>query len=351
MAVPTITTLTPALGPSMGRTLVDIAGTNFQLPPAPVATGPVPTPPPTVEVLFGTDLATNIKVISVTRILCLNPINDPVATDVTVRNIDSLGVVIPGETVTLTDGFAYARPNLAVTQFLLHVTARIAEEIKRQVIDNVSITTHVDWDDSPADGLGITAISGVPAIVVSGPNLEQNRFFSVNALRFEPAGAGRFRARRLPRTEDVGFTIIGIDDNTQRLINLQHLMTVFMRRNPILKVRCDPSDPGSNLITYELDIQTGGDFSVDSRPNSSNLRNFSGDILVRGVDLEAIAEFSDDSFIDESVPVSSDGVTLEAAQQSRENVVDPFGNVTAVPVPIPADQGAPLKSPSDSGGS
>src|SRR3990172_7365086 len=109
MAVPTITSVTPNSGPTAGRLLVAIAGTNFQLSPTPP---PGPTNgilAPTVRVLFGTELAVNVAVVSSTKLYCYIPSGDDGPVDVTVTHLDPLGVPIVGETVTAVAAFTYTR--------------------------------------------------------------------------------------------------------------------------------------------------------------------------------------------------------------------------------------------------
>jgi hypothetical protein len=110
VAVPTITSLDAAQGPTQGRTLVAITGTNFRVPPPYQGTGPVPVPAPTVEVLFGGEAAYEVKIESSSKVWCLTPVHDPGAVDVTVTNLDDDGAPIVGEQATAVEGFTYLRP-------------------------------------------------------------------------------------------------------------------------------------------------------------------------------------------------------------------------------------------------
>ncbi len=78
MAVPTISSVSPATGHSGGQTLLEIVGTGFALPAAPAATGPVAVAPPSVTVTVGGRAATGVAVVSATTIYCLTPKGDPV---------------------------------------------------------------------------------------------------------------------------------------------------------------------------------------------------------------------------------------------------------------------------------
>ena len=68
MAVPTITTIAPSTGTPAGGQAVEITGTNFRLPSAPPATGPVAALPSPVEVLFDGVASPNVAVLTLSLI-------------------------------------------------------------------------------------------------------------------------------------------------------------------------------------------------------------------------------------------------------------------------------------------
>lgn len=78
MAVPIVTRVLPATGHSGGRSLIEISGGNFLLPPKPAdGVVPVPARKPDVGVLFGTTPALEVEVWSAQLIYCQSPILDP----------------------------------------------------------------------------------------------------------------------------------------------------------------------------------------------------------------------------------------------------------------------------------
>ena len=77
MATPTIIDVTPSVGHS-GGVLVELTGTNFDVPVDPPATEvPVPEAVPTVSVIFGTTPAREVLVLSSTQVQALSPSLDP----------------------------------------------------------------------------------------------------------------------------------------------------------------------------------------------------------------------------------------------------------------------------------
>lgn len=297
MAVPTFTSITPTSGPTGGSLLVTIIGTGFRLPTAPPLAGPVTTPsPPSVQVLFGTALASDVRVLSSTRIQATLPpasfdptASAPGAVSVTVRNINDLGAPIVGESVTVPSAFTYQRPTLETPATTESTIARVVRAllllIRRQLIDNVQMTVHTDYAEQGAE---VAAFASLPGIAIVGPALVENRFYSENELRSVSLGGGVFKELRAPYTVDMSFTVIGADDSTQRLLNLMQQTTLFFHRNKTISIPVDPLVPNGAQHVFEMEIEDDGDFDMEAGQavNNANLRSFTGSIVVRGVHLE-----------------------------------------------------------------
>jgi hypothetical protein len=317
-------------GPCSGLTLVDIWGREFRETPIFEGIGPsgdvqsglvVADAPKTVSVKFGGTEALRVDVISGIHLRVLTPVTplDGLSVDnygvgdvdVIVTNLDDNGDPIPGETVTVTDGFSYRKVKLdgANKSDLLRIVEALIKELKKQVISNVMITVHTEYDSSTGDGLNITDIAEIPAIVIAGPDLPENRFYSLNE-RPEQSDNSDVDIRRRPRTVDIIFDIIGISDSTEELLNLMHLVNEFVNRNIYLQMLRDPDNLSLGYVSYEFGMQEGGNFEVNSRLSTSNMRSFSGTVIIRGFDIEGFADFSYDAIYDRSV-ILEDDVDLE----------------------------------------
>lgn len=180
MAAPTITSLEPATGPTGGLTLVEVAGPSFRMPPAPSAMGPTSPPRPTVDVLVGGRAATLVRVRAPDRLSFVSPPHDAGAADVVVRNLDDDGVPVAGEEATLAGGFTFVAPRLAVESDLTRLVRSLLRELKRQVHPNVSLTVQTDFDAETGDELHLTELASMPGLVLVGPELTENRFYSLN---------------------------------------------------------------------------------------------------------------------------------------------------------------------------
>lgn len=295
MAVPTITTpLTTTSGRTGGRFLLVVTGTNFRVVHGPLPpTGPVPKQPPTIRVWFvnGAELteAERVDVISATQLHVLVPSHDAAVVGLRVANVDTSGNTIPGEVVTAPNAFEFKRPMLSgeartAERILARVVRTLRQLFVREVLENVAITVHTDFDATPEDGFNTIEVAKLPSLLMVGPNLTLNRFYSSNVKRSVDLMDGGFAELRPSRTVDLGFTLLGLSEFKQELLNFTQEVAAFFERNPYLYVLRDPANAALGKVRYELaltsDPQTAG------APNDSNVRQFSAECVVRGVDLD-----------------------------------------------------------------
>lgn len=271
-----------------------LTGTNFRVPATAGLT--------TVEIKFGTKVATNVRIWSVTSLSCLTPIHDAGTVSVTVTNLDDDGDAIAGETVTLANAFTFFLPKLTVEyeSDLSRCVKTLVRELKRQVLSNVSIMVHTDW----AEGGGTaTYVGDIPALVLVGPELVENRFYSLNEEEETDVGGGppnTFRRRRVPYTVDLFFNIIGISDNQLELTNLMANTQLFFHRNKYLIMDRDPSNSSAGTVRYEMEPLPNGDLRMSGITNESNVRMFQGRFQIFGFDIEDIADQPNDFVVDET---------------------------------------------------
>ena len=301
MAVPLIISVLPATGPTGGQTLVTLATNNLREHPDPPITGPFTGPlQRTVQVLFGDVPATDVRVISQGRATCLSPIHDPGRIDVTVKNLDDNGDPIVGEEATKANAYTFQRPNLTTESDFTRVVRTLLRELKRQILPEVSLTVHTDFDDETGDFLNITKVASLPALVLIGPDTSENRFFSQNGTSQEIQPDGSVQIRRQPYTVDLEFQMVGASALTKQLLDLLAATIGFFQRNKYLVVDRDASDPSLGTVRYEMDITPDGEPKITTRRGESNVRSFSGTMVIRGVDIEALAGVVDDIVVGES---------------------------------------------------
>jgi len=305
MPAPTITSLLPATGPTGGRTLVDVEGSGFRLPPPAPPSGPTPPPRPTVQILVDGREATDVRVRAPDRLTFVSPIGEAGPADVTLRNLDDDGVAIPGEEAVLAGGFTYRLPPLAAESDLARLIRTLLRELKRQVLPNVSLTVQTDFDAQTGDELHLAELASLPALVLVGPELREDRFYSLNQRPEMAAAPGTAVRRRVPYTVDLSFTVIGASDHTVELLNLMAATQLFFHKNKFLEMDRDASNPLGGFVLYEMDLASDGDLRVTSQPNDSNVRSFSGSFVIRGFDLEDIAGLPGDGVTEQTAPVDT----------------------------------------------
>jgi IPT/TIG domain-containing protein len=315
MTVPSITSLTPSSGPTGGSILVEVAGGGFRMPAPPSATGrPVPEPPPTVRVVIGGRVARDVSVFREDQLTCMLPAGDAGLADVVVENLDDDGAVIPGEQAFAPDAFRYILPPLTPESDLTRLVRTLLQEMKRQVMANVVLTVQTDFDDETGGELHLTQIAELPGLVLVGPELAENRFYSLNQLPEQATSPRSFVRRRVPYTVDLGFTLVGVSDHTAELLNLMAVTQLFFHRNKFLEMQRDLADPATGVVRYEMDLTRDGDLRVTSQPNESNVRSFSGRFVVRGFDLEGLAGVPDDGLVERGAVVES--IVLQPSEQT-----------------------------------
>lgn len=316
MPTPFVGNLSPATGAPTGGALVRVTGGNFRLPDEPPHTGGVtPAAPPTVEVLVGGVAAPQVIVARAGLLFFRtpkralvnadgSPIAGPVAVNVEIRNIDDDGVLIPGETVTVTNGFAYTRTSLASSNraAITTVTEALIRLLRSEVLGNTVLDTHTDYDRTSSDGLNIVELAELPAVVLTGPDVTENRFFTPNTNPKSDGDYGWLEHRRHLYL-DLTFDVAVVTHGTAQLTNLQELLLVVLDRNPELTVV-----RGSDTYSYELDWVPESLLSVERQPAQikSNVRVAKGQLVIRGVNVGSLAGQTADAVVDAGAVVTED---------------------------------------------
>ena len=274
MAIPVINTVTPNNGSSGDNELVKIAGSGFS---------------ENLSVLFDSKPAEVIVVReeggeSIADVK--TPGHEPSLVTVTVINLDSEGEPIPGEQAVLSDAYRFKRSELIQETDLTRLIRTIIRNIKQQLIENTSITVSVDYDDTSLDGLDVVAISKLPSLVLSGPSVEENRFFSTNEPRdfmVESVLGPEVIRHDPPFTVDLNFTITVASDRTVELLNLMAAVATFLSRNRWLEMERDPSSPDLGTVKWEM--APVGEFRT-RLDEGNDIRVFTCGFVIRGFDID-----------------------------------------------------------------
>lgn len=299
MAAPTFSSVSPTIGHTAGRVIVEVLGSNFQLPVIPNS-GPVPGPvPTTVRVLFGDVPAEKVEVVTSGRLFVTTPIHDPGAVTLTVENLDATGVAIAGEVAVSPDGvYSFVLPTLtaeaANQSDLQRLVRTFILELRRQILPGVMISENTDYDPETGAEISVVDVPSFPHIVLIGPQLKQNRFYSRNDPPDAEDGAGGFVERRVPITVDVEFGIVGVSNRQMEMLNLMHVATNFFRDNTELRLNRSVTNPLVGYNEYELDLTADGAFVSTGKGNNSNVHSFTGRCVIRGFDIESASGIASD---------------------------------------------------------
>jgi hypothetical protein len=127
-----------------------------------------------------------VGVVADGRLTFLTPANDAGLVDVVVRNLDDDGVPIVGEEAVRSGAFTYAQPRLTAESDLTRLVRTLLRELKRQVLDNVVLTVQTDFDAETGDELHLAQFAALPGLVLVGPELVEDRCYSLNRLPEAP---------------------------------------------------------------------------------------------------------------------------------------------------------------------
>lgn len=274
MAVPTLTSIAPTAGPASGGDVVRLVGAGFAA---------------SVRVRFG---GADASVLAVreeagTSIADVRtPPHEAGTVDVELTNLDAAGAPVVGETVVLVAAYRFARATVAQEADLTRAIRQLLRELKRQVVANVSATVSVDYDDTVIDGLNVIAMAKVPSLVLSGPTLRPNRFYSANVPHEDIVSGSsgpELLRRKPPYTVDLVFTLTAASERTAELFNLMAAVATFLNRNRWLELPRDPADASRGVVRWEMDAD--GEFRTQLA-GKDDVRAFTCGFVVRGFDVD-----------------------------------------------------------------
>lgn len=279
MVVPTISSVTPNEGLSIGETLIRIVGTNFNN----EASGG------TVNVLIGGVQAEEIQLINSTLIHCLSPGGEVGSVDVVVQNLTGDPVVV--ESVTEANGFTYKRPDLQTLadlsnySILTLITRKLIKEFRRTIIENVHHDMHPEYSDSGSAALGVEKQAKAPHIKILGPNITRDSDYPVNRQQAVEKANDLYDIYTDPIVVKLRYTFECVGRSTGEADNLLVSTLRYLSRKPQLQVFANGVDDTDGIFEYDLD--TIGDDLGDSTSDAGNdgVYKIRGSFVVRGVTL------------------------------------------------------------------
>ncbi|HJL16103.1 MAG TPA: IPT/TIG domain-containing protein, partial [Sandaracinaceae bacterium LLY-WYZ-13_1] len=267
--------VTPSGGQANGGELVRLIGTGFG---------------PRVAVRFGDSRAEVVTLreeggASIADVR--TPSHDEGAVDVAVQNLTTDGAEVAGELTTLESAYRFVRARLAEESDLTRLVRTLLRTLKRDISANTSMRVHVDYaDERHVDGMRVVPLAQLPALMLSGPDLPENRTYSTNEAHEEVvAGPGGPEIVRYgpPMTVDLEFRLTGSSDHTVELLNLMAAVGRFLNRTMWIEMERDPERPELGSVRWEL--RPAGPFRT-RLDGPDGLKAFASDLVVRGYDLD-----------------------------------------------------------------
>jgi len=290
MAVPTITSVFPDTGSTMGKNIVLIQGTNFKVPVHPVDPEEQGPAQKTVKVTFDDVECELADAFTDTLIRARVPIyagsfdvTYPLSQDVRVANLDDSGVEIPGENATLADGYSRTQPDLVGQEYLQRVIREFVLLFQRHVLKGTFLTVERDYAEDPDSQETLTA--NLPSIHILGPTTRRNGLYECTKEPYEedPVDPNAYFRNQRPVTRDLEFRIRGWVDNTNHLFSLGQAVEEMFNIVKWVEVDIDKDDPSKGSKQYELDILPDEPVDYDVDAALDDLRSFQARCVIRGV--------------------------------------------------------------------
>lgn len=290
MAVPTITSISPATGPAAGGNIVEITGTNFKIPTL-TYTVPATVLVPTVSILINGETARNVGVISATRVRVLMPryTGDPrpvtySPVSIVLSNLDSLGAVILGETVTYSNCYTYETWIIGAPRTdppVLTVYRYMVGALMREVCKHVSASTHVDFGD---EGTGVRIdLESLPNIgirVSLGRDVEWVERDNYNEEIDNGDGTVSIYNGRRTLMMNLDLTLSA--EGEREAFFMVQAVTDFVTVNPLLNVPADSSLYPGVVNQYPVEIYK--EAVQASNPGGADIVAYVIGLRVRGIE-------------------------------------------------------------------
>jgi len=261
----------PVVGPTSGGNLVRIVGSEF----APVVRVGFGAAEPVVVPSWGLSSARIADVVA--------PSHDTGAVDVVVENLDGRGQPVRGEVATARGAYEYVAPVVTSESDLARLVRTLLRALKRQVLANVHVAVHLDYDDAAGDTLRLTPLAKLPSLVLSGPTVRVHTpYRTAEPVDLETDGGEVLRHR--PRlTVDLGFVVTGASSSTVELLGLLTATAHFVSRTPWITMLRDPARPALGAARWDLDLD--GDWRTQI-PGPEQVHVFTAGFVIRGFDLD-----------------------------------------------------------------
>ena len=186
------------------------------------------------------------------------------------------------ERATFQRAYRYLAPALAQESDLTRLVRALLQQLKRHVVRSTTLSVSVEYAGHASDDTPAASVASLPALVLSGPTLRENRLCSLNAGVEMQGPNGVHRNYAPPRTVDLEFGLLGASASTVELLNLMSATILFLHQANAVTLPRDARFPELGQIALPIQITGDARTFLDNR---EGVRSFSCDFAVRGFDL------------------------------------------------------------------
>lgn len=208
--------------------------------------------------------------------------------------IEEEGIAVPGS-------FTFVRPDLGIESHVATTIRMLIRALKREVIGNVHMSTHTDYDADTGDLVSSTFLAELPSLVLANLRLPENRDDAGDdPEEREGTTPETFTVREPEHLVDIRFTLVGVSDDSVELLNLSTAVQRFFRKHHELVV----PRPGECAGAYDMSFVPGAEMSISFNGDASNTQSFAGEVVIKSVPVGDMA-IADQGDLPEGVPLGT----------------------------------------------
>ena len=172
------------------------------------------------------------------------------------RGAVPVAVSCRGQRVNLATTYTYAVP-LTQDSGLTRLVRTLLRKLKEHYLQNASVTVDVESAAFTEDGTAIGTFAQLPALVLSGPDIRENRVHSAAVGPDACDAQGNFIQYPTPYVADLHFSLTGASQSTSQLLNMVEAAISFLHQDKWLHVARDEDFPELGTVRWPQDLVRG----------------------------------------------------------------------------------------------
>jgi hypothetical protein len=193
-------------------------------------------------------------------------------------------VVSAGQRCEALDGYRYVRAVLTAESDLTRLVRTLLRNLKGNLLDATNITVDVEYGGPAGSDGTMMALAGLPALVLTGPDLRENRVLGQQVPVELQDGDGRLVQYPRPYTVDLSFTLTGASSHTVEVLNLLSAVVNYLDGAGSVSMLRDPNFPRLGEVSWQLELVGEVRTHLDS---PEGVKSFTLGFLLRGFDLSS----------------------------------------------------------------